>query len=104
MKRFWRRIPLWIRIILSIFLGFVLLVVAVVGGVWWYFTPAHTRTNGVVYGQRHARDLVLDVIQPAKTNGLGVALMVSGGWVSGRAGQVPVWMLAPLLRRGYTVF
>jgi BD-FAE/PDZ domain len=30
--------------------------------------------------------------------------MVSGGWKSGDAGELPAWILAPLLRRGYTIF
>jgi acetyl esterase/lipase len=104
MTSVWRRIPIWIRIILSVILGLVVFVVAVVSGLWWYFHPTHARMNGIVYGQRHGRDLTLDIIRPAKTNGLGIALIVSGGWVSGRASELPAWMIAPLLRRGYTVF
>jgi acetyl esterase/lipase len=70
----------------------------------WYFFPSVSRQDGVVYGQRLGRPLTLDVIRPTNPNGLGVALMVSGGWKSGTPGAVPVWMCAPLLRRGYTVF
>jgi hypothetical protein len=40
----------------------------------------------------------------AKPNGLGIALMVSGGWKSGRPSDTPVLLMAPLLRRGYTIF
>ena len=29
--------------------------------------------------------------------------MVSGGWKSDRAGSAPVWLMSPLLRRGYTI-
>jgi len=61
--------------------------------------------DGVVYGQRHGKDLTMDILQPAgNANGLAVALMVSGGWKSGPPGSTPSWMVAPLLRRGYTVF
>ena len=56
-----------------------------------------------MYGQRHGRDLTIDIVRPAKPNGFGVALMVSGGWKSG-AGSFRPWMVAPLLRSGYTVF
>ena len=62
------------------------------------------RTDGVVYGHRNGDALPLDIIRPAQSNGLGVAFIVSGGWKSGDPGEVPVWMMAPLLRRGYTVF
>ena len=72
---------------------------------WRYFHPAVERTNGVVYGQRHGKDLTMDIVRPAKgSKGLGVAFMVSGGWKSDQPGSTPVWMLATLLRRGYTVF
>jgi acetyl esterase/lipase len=81
------------------------LAVALVGTAFWiYFHPGLRRTDGIVYGQRHGRDLTLDVLRPTQPNGLGVALMVSGGWRSGKAGDFPAWMAAPLLRRGYTVF
>jgi acetyl esterase/lipase len=63
------------------------------------------RTDGIVYGTRHGHDLTMDIIRPAKgANGLAVAFMVSGGWKSAPPGSTPVWMMAPLLRRGYTVF
>jgi acetyl esterase/lipase len=71
---------------------------------WLYLHPRIERVNGVVYGQREGRNLTLDVMRPAKANGLGVVMMVSGGWKSATPGSFPTWMLAPLLRRGYTVF
>jgi acetyl esterase/lipase len=74
------------------------------GSTWLYLHPRIERVNGVVYGQRAGRNLALDVVRPAKANGLGVALMVSGGWKSGSSGSFQPWMAAPLLRRGYTVF
>lgn len=46
----------------------------------------------------------MDVFKPSKPNGLGVAFMVSGGWKSKKSGETEPWILAPLLRRGYTVF
>ncbi|MDG1893781.1 MAG: alpha/beta hydrolase [Fuerstiella sp.] len=77
---------------------------ALVSVTWWYLHPVVERTDGVVYGHRNGDALPLDIIRPAQSNGLGVAFMVSGGWKSGDPGEVPVWMMAPLLRRGYTVF
>ncbi|MCB2080847.1 MAG: alpha/beta hydrolase [Novosphingobium sp.] len=77
---------------------------AVVVALWWYYHPAVTRTDGVVYGRRDDRSLTLDVFRPARPNGRGVAFLVSGGWKSKGPGETPTWPLAPLLRRGYTVF
>jgi acetyl esterase/lipase len=73
------------------------------GGLWGYFYPRFTRVDGVVYTQRHGHDLTFDIVRPARPNGLAVLLMVSGSWRSGPEGFHP-WMVAPLLRRGYTVF
>lgn len=92
------------RTSLLVLLALVLLLAGVAGVGWWYFHPAVERTDGIVYGQRHGRELTLDVLKPRNPNGLGIALMVSGGWKSGKPGQFPTWMATPLLRRGYTVF
>lgn len=76
------------------------------GGLWLYLHPVTERVDGVVYSQRHGRPLTLDVLRPPveKRNGLGIALMVSGGWKSKKAGETPGWLVAPLVRAGYTVF
>lgn len=71
---------------------------------WSYYTPKLERTNGVVYGERHGVSLTMDILKPAKPNGLGIAFMVSGGWKSQKAGEPPAWLMAPLLNRGYTIF
>jgi acetyl esterase/lipase len=84
--------------------GLLLICALTVGAAWWYLHPDLVRTDGVVYGQRRQHSLTLDVLRPTRANGLGVALMVSGGWKSGKPGSVPNWMAAPLLRGGYTVF
>ena len=85
-------------------LSVVLLAALIAGMLWWYFHPIVRRTDGVVYGQRHGKDLTMDILQPGRPNGFGIALMVSGGWKSGGAGETPSLLVAPLLRRGYTVF
>jgi acetyl esterase/lipase len=97
------KLPRWVRLSLKIVVTVMLVVIVGVGSVWIYFHPSFERTNGLVYGQRQGRDLTMDMVRPAKPNGLGVALMVSGGWKSGPSAFRP-WMVAPLLRRGYTVF
>lgn len=73
------------------------------GGLWWYFHPPFERTDGIVYTRRHEHDLTFDFVGPSRPNGLGIVLMVSGGWRSSPDGFRP-WMVAPLLRRGYTIF
>jgi acetyl esterase/lipase len=98
------KIRLWLRRILLAVLCLVLGVAVLVGIFWWYFSPPVQRTLAVTYGQRDGRKLYLDVIQPAKPNGLGVLLLVSGGWKSAPPGDFKPWMATPLLRRGYTVF
>ena len=89
----------WLGIVL---LGVVLLAALIAGSLWWYFNPGCDRTSGIVYGTRNGHDLMLDVVRPRKSNGLGVVLLVSGGWKSGTNSFRP-WMTAPLLRRGCTV-
>lgn len=80
---------------------------AVAGGLvaagWAYFHPRFDWRQGVVYGERRGEPLTLDVLTPPAPNGLGIVFFVSGGWKSGRDSIRP-WLLAPLLRRGYTVF
>lgn len=81
----------------------VLVLLAFAAGLWWYFTPPVQQTRGIVYSQRHGKDLVLDWLRPAQPKGAGVLVMVSGSWKSSAEGIAPA-MVAPLLRRGYTVF
>jgi len=61
------------------------------------------RTEDVIYGRKYGTALTLDVIQPPKPNGLGIAFMVSGGWFSSHEAINPGYY-APFLKRGYTVF
>ncbi|MBN2507621.1 MAG: alpha/beta hydrolase [Verrucomicrobia bacterium] len=84
--------------------GLALCTLALAAVLWAYFHPAVRRTDGVVYGRRAGRPLGLDVIAPARPNGVGVLVLVSGSWKSGKPGSFQVWIGAPLLRRGYTLF
>ena len=61
------------------------------------------RTEDVIYGRKPGVALTLDVFQPARTNGHGLAFMVSGGWFSSHESINPAF-LKPFLERGYTVF
>ena len=62
-----------------------------------------TRTEDVIYGRKFGTALTLDVFQPAKPNGYGIAMMVSGGWFSSHEAINPDFF-QPLLNRGYAVF
>jgi acetyl esterase/lipase len=97
MKKWLKRVAVFAVCLLALSAG--------VGGyLWAYYNPKIDRTNGVVYGHRNGTPLTLDVIRPGDPNGLAIAFMVSGGWKSKSAGEAPAWMMAPLLRRGYTIF
>lgn len=65
--------------------------------------PDHTVLPYRIYGTRHGQPLVIEPFRPARTNGLGILLLVSGSWKSG-TNSIRPWILAPLLRHGYTVF
>ena len=82
--------------------GLILILTALASGLWLYYHPTLASIQRVAYGQRHGHELSYDVVRPENPNGLGVLLMVSGGWKSGTNSFRP-WMTAPLLRRGYTV-
>jgi acetyl esterase/lipase len=85
-------------------LSLLVLLLAIGGGLWWYYHPKVTRTDGIVYGQRHGQNLTFDIVRPARSNGLGILLIVSGGWRSSGPGSFRPFMGASLLRHGYTIF
>ena len=62
-----------------------------------------TRIEDVIYGRKAGTALTLDVIQPAKPNGYGIAYMESGAWYSGHE-MVRPEMFRAFTDRGYTVF
>lgn len=70
---------------------------------WVYFHPPCEWIRGIEYGRRHGEPLTLDVLRPRAPNGLGIVVVVSAGWRSDPATIQP-WLVAPLLRRGFTVF
>lgn len=96
-------LPRALKLSLKALAGLLLVMGLVAGGLWWYFHPDHTRQGGIVYGQRQGYPLTIDIIRPPQPNGLGVLFLLSGGWKSG-TNKLSPWMLAPLIRRGYTVF
>ncbi len=74
----------------------------------WFCAQAQTnvdfqRTEDVIYGRKSGTALTLDVFQPRPANGVGIILMVSGGWFSAHE-FINADYFKPLLKRGYTVF
>lgn len=66
--------------------------------------PSYTRREDVVYGRKHGMALTLDVFAPkAKPNGVGLVFVISGGWFSNHD-AIPLPLIEPFTRRGYTVF
>ncbi len=66
--------------------------------------PDFTRIQDVVYGRKFGTALTLDVFTPKQNaNGLGVIVVVSGGWLSSHEG-IPVPWCRVLAKHGYTSF
>src|SRR4051794_17541440 len=66
--------------------------------------PTYRRVEDVIYGRKFGTALTLDVFTPIKdANGVGIVLVVSGGWISGHEAVGPM-LCKPLVDRGYTVF
>jgi acetyl esterase/lipase len=70
---------------------------------WAQTNVEFTRTEDVIYGRKFGTALTLDVFQPRPANGVGIILMVSGGWFSSHE-AINADFIRPLLNRGYTVF
>jgi acetyl esterase/lipase len=62
-----------------------------------------TRIEDVIYGRKYGLAMTMDVFTPAEPRGLGVVMVVSGGWFSAKEG-IRQEFVQPLLDRGYTVF
>jgi len=86
----------------KITIPFLILLVLTPAG-WSQDKLTFKRTEDVVYGRKFGTALTLDVIQPAKPNGLGVIWVVSSAWVSNHDAINP-HAYRPLLERGYTIF
>ncbi len=82
--------------------GLLLLAAVGVGGFWWWLHPVVHRTEPLVYAREKGRDLTIEFLKPDRPNGIGILLMVSGRWQSERSPTLDL-IVAPLLRRGYTV-
>ncbi len=93
----------WVRRFIFGMLGLVAGTALLAAGLWWYFHPQFQRVDKIPYMQAKGRELTFDILRPPQTNGLGILVMVSGKWKSSEEGIRP-YLMAPLLRRGYTIF
>jgi acetyl esterase/lipase len=66
-------------------------------------SPDYKRSEDIIYGRKFGTALTLDVFQPAKPNGAGLVLIVSGGFFSSHE-AINVGFCRVFLERGYTVF
>lgn len=67
--------------------------------------PGISYDRDVVYGHKAGMALTYDVLRPAKPNGAGVIMMVSGGWFSSwQPPEQRAARLGHLLGPGFTVF
>jgi acetyl esterase/lipase len=65
--------------------------------------PGFSRKEDVIYGRKSGVALTMDVFTPKEPNGLGVILVVSGGWFSADEAINPGFF-GDVTKRGYTVF
>jgi acetyl esterase/lipase len=66
--------------------------------------PTYQRKEDVIYGRKFGTALTMDVFTPKKdAKGIGVILVVSGGFVSSHEAIQPAFV-RPLTDRGFTVF
>src|SRR5947209_7655913 len=66
--------------------------------------PSFTRKEDLIYGRKDGMALTLDVFTPKENaKGVGVILVVSGGWFSSHD-FIGALFVEPLVARGYTVF
>jgi acetyl esterase/lipase len=66
--------------------------------------PAYDRKEDVIYGRKFGTALTMDVFTPRNdAKGIGVILVISGGFFSSHEAINPVFV-RPLTERGYTVF
>lgn len=66
--------------------------------------PAYDLKEDVIYGRKFGTALTMDVFTPREhARGVGVILVVSGGFVSSHEAIQPMF-IKPMIARGYTVF
>lgn len=91
------------RKILKTLLYTAVVLALIFGSLWIYFHPLVKQESTVGYTTRNGTQLSYDVVVPRNQNGAAVLVLVSGSWKSNQ-GPFRRWLVAPLLRRGYTIF
>jgi len=86
-------------------LALVLGLVVAVQSLLWYFNPPSELREDVVYGESSRGPLTMDVLLPetSQSKNRGVIMIISGSWRSNPDGS-KLWLAAPLVRAGYTIF
>ncbi len=75
-----------------------------ISGLAWAVDSSFDRRQDVIYGRKFGTALTMDVFTPKKdAKGVGVIMVVSGGFFSLRESIFPAFV-RPLTDRGYTVF
>ncbi|WP_235905557.1 alpha/beta hydrolase [Tautonia marina] len=90
----------------SIVLGLVVMIGMLVEPARAITEVTFERTSDVIYGRKHGTALTFDVFQPTQDgpgSGVGLILVVSGGWFSAHE-AISLPLIEPFLDRGYTVF
>jgi acetyl esterase/lipase len=88
-----------------IFVSLLLLSICTTGNLWAQ-QAAYTHKEDVIYGRRDGMALTMDVFQPENPNGIGVLVMISGGWYSSHDRIQSEWLdrIKQLINHGQTVF
>jgi acetyl esterase/lipase len=89
------------------FVSFILVVMLVFNtGVLFSQSAGFTRAEDVIFGRKDGMALTMDVFSPEQPRGIGVILLISGGWVSSHGMIDAQWKanIETLVKRGITVF
>ena len=72
----------------------------------WSQEIKYSRTEDIIYGRKDGMALTMDVFQPEKPNGIGVILLISGGWYSAHEALNADWIerIKVLVNSNETVF
>lgn len=84
----------------------VLFFILIITDSFWAQEIKFARTEDVIYGRKDGMALTMDVFQPEKPNGIGVILLISGGWNSNHDKIDSEWLerIKKLLSLNETVF
>jgi acetyl esterase/lipase len=72
----------------------------------WCRQAEYIQKEDIIYGRKDGLALTMDVFQPDKPSGIGVLVIISGGWTSSHNKIKAEWLerIKQLLNHGQTVF